>query len=456
MKMVLTIISMFIVSVAFTQSPAQGQYWVQFTDKHNSPYSINEPEAFLSARSIARRIRQQIPIDEKDFPVNPAYLDTLRLKGMVIKHTSRWLNAATVIADSSSIANIDSLSFVKDIEFVGKHLKKKPVYFLFNNQDSLFEITLLDTPYGHAQHQVEMLHGDRLHALGHQGEDIWIALLDGGFINVDHMPFFDTLRHTGRIQPGMDFVDNDQNVWESSSHGSKVLSLMASNIPGFFVGTAPMATYICIKTEDTRAEYLGEECNWIAGAEYADSIGVDIINSSLGYTTFGDDRMSYRYKDLDGQSSKASQAAEIAFQKGILVINSAGNSGDNSWKYIGIPADSKGVLAVGATDNFGNRAEFSSYGPTADGRLKPNVAAMGEAVNVASVYSTSIQTADGTSFSAPLIAGMAASLWSAFPHKSNKAIFEAIERSGHQYGKADQELGNGIPDFYKAYLYLKE
>ena len=455
MNWLLTIICSLVVGIAFAQPSPKNQYWISFKDKQNSPFDINQPEAFLSPRAIEKRNRLGIVIDEKDIPVNPAYLAALWGKGAVVRHASRWLNGATIIADSTVVANVTNLEFIQGVQFVGKHLTKKPIQFLFNSQDSLDEIELLDQYYGHAQHQIEMLHGDELHSLGYQGENIWVALLDGGFINADKMPFFDSLHQSNRMLPGRDIVDDDQFVWESSSHGSKVLSLMASNIPGFFVGTAPKATYICIKTEDTRAEYLGEECNWIVGAEYADSLGVDVINSSLGYTTFGDDRMNYRYKDLNGQTSKASLAAEIAFQKGMLIVNSAGNSGNHSWKYIGVPADSKGVLAVGATNIFGNRAEFSSYGPTSDGRLKPNVVAMGEDVNVASVYSTKVQTADGTSFSSPLIAGMAASLWSAFPDKTNIEIFEAIERSGHQYRKADQELGNGVPNFYKAYLLLK-
>lgn len=458
MNKLLTMALLFMATWLFGQdlSTTDGKFWIQLTDKKHNPYQLDRPETFLSPRAIARRHQQGISFDERDLPVSPTYLKQIRTKGVKILHTSKWLNGATVLMDSTQVMAIEAFDFVANVDFVGKVSRRQNAQLA----------ALYDRPvekdcegngtfYGLAQQQIELLNGHQLHDLGHRGKNKLIALLDGGFSNVLQLPFFDSLVQDQRLLVGHDFVQNDSVVYESSSHGTQVLSVMGANWPGRMVGTAPEASYVCIKTEDIYGEDLGEECNWIAGAEYADSIGADIINSSIGYTTFNDPRMNYEYQDLNGHTSLAAIAANIAFEKGILVVNSAGNSGGYPWKYIGVPADAEGVLAVGACDTAGNRLDFSSFGPTADGRLKPNVVALGEMVAIASVYSCKISFSDGTSFSAPLISGMAASLWSAFPEKTSQEIMEAIQQSAHLAKHPNSKQGYGMPDFHLAYQYLR-
>lgn len=430
-------------------------YWVSFTDKADSPYQADKPEAFLSGRALARREKWNIPVTEQDFPPNPRYLDSLKEQGATVHHQSRWLNAATILIPEEGILEVAGLPFVEKVEYVGfpypERERRKPNIKI----DSLLTKRMDGQYYGYATRQIQWLNGDTLHHLGFTGSGILLAVLDGGFIGVDESPFFDSLQADGRLLLARDFVDGDQEAYESSTHGTRVLSTMGANVPGVMVGTAPGATYACIKTEDTRGEYRIEECHWVAGLEYADSLGADVVNSSLGYTTFSDRQMNYDFKNLDGKSSVASRAADIAFSKGMIVVASAGNEGNSSWKHIGIPADAALALSVGAIDFSGERASFSSLGPTADGRIKPDVAAPGAWVTVADPFAFQASIASGTSFSAPILAGLVACLWEAFPNKSNEEVVEAIKQSSSQAGLPDVELGYGIPNFGKAYRLLQ-
>ena len=417
---------------------------------------MDKPEAFLSARSAARREKWNIPITEQDFPPNPRYLDALQEQGATIHHRSRWLNAATILISEENVVEIASLPFVKKVEYVGFPYKESERRKPNIKIDSLRSKQLDGQYYGYGTRQIQWLNGDTLHQLGYTGSGIWLAVLDGGFIGVEESPFFDSLQAEGRLLLSRDFVDGDQEVYESSTHGTRVLSTMGANVPGVMVGTAPGATYACIKTEDTRGEYRIEECHWVAGLEYADSLGADVVNSSLGYTTFNDREMNYNFDNLDGKSSVASLAADIAFKKGMIVVTSAGNEGTSTWKHIGIPADARLALSVGAIDFSGERASFSSLGPTADGRIKPDVAAPGAWVTVADPFAFQASIASGTSFASPILAGLVACLWEAFPGKTNEEIVEAIKRSASQAGLPDVELGYGIPNFGKAYRLLQE
>ncbi len=453
----LVFIPLYLFSVfAWGQEQITFKYWISFSDKNNTPYSIHQPYKFLSSRAIERRVRQGIAINETDLPVDPQYIQRLENNGAKIHAVSKWMNAAIVIADSVLAEKLLTLDFVQSTQNIGKHPIKKYKLREGDKQRDFFSTYHRNKKNkGYAAHHIEMVNGNALHQLGHKGEGMIVAVLDGGFTNVDIMPFFDSLQVNNRLLDGRDIVDNDDYVYESSTHGSNVLSVMASNLPGLYVGTAPEASYVCVKTEDVRTEFLVEECNWVIGAEFADSLGADIINSSLGYTAFNDKTTNHNHKQLDGETAIITKGAELAFSKGMLVVNSAGNSGSGWWKYIGFPADAKNVLSIGATDSKGNKASFSSLGPTADGRIKPNVSAMGQAIPVASIYSYELKYTNGSSFSSPLLAGMAASLWSAFPDKTNAEIFRAIELSGHQSNALDINLGYGIPDFMKAYQILK-
>ena len=424
------------------------KYLIEFSDKNNSPYSIQNPTEFLSTRAIERRKRQNIPISATDFPVNPDYIQALKSFTIDIIHTSRWLNMALILADEAAVKRIERLKFVKAINYVGKD--SGPRLILRRSGKSRDESPpgkKTEDDYGFAEFQNTSINVNSLHDQNYRGKGILIAVLDGGFSNADIMPFFDKVRTEKRFYKHKDFVEGDDYVFETSSHGSQVLSVMAADIPNVLVGSAPDASYVCLKTEDNSGEYRAEECNWVTALEYADSLGADIINSSLGYTTFSDPSMDYSYENLDGKTSIATQAAEIAFTKGMIVVNSVGNEGNTPWKYLDIPADGENVLAVGATDQAGYKTKFSSFGPTPDGRIKPDVSALGKDITVASIYGTKVKTTKGTSFSSPLVAGAIASLWQAVPNRTNAEIIEAIKLSADRAAQPNNELGYGIPDF---------
>lgn len=437
------------------QNPeVENKYLVIFTNKEGTEYSAHRPWEFLSARALQRRARYGIPVEETDLPVNPDYLKALEEKGMKLHNHSKWLNAAQIITYDSLLGRIAGLPFVDTIHYVGRH-KPNPGGKV-KTQLRAGKGDTYDNEYGLGALQISMTNGHVLHQLGFRGRDVLVQVQDGGFTSVNVMPVFDSLRAEGRLFQGRDYVQKDRVVYESSSHGSQVLSVMAANQPWFFVGSAPDATYVLSKTEDTRSESRIEEINWIAAAEYADSLGVDVINSSLGYTTFNDKSLNWTYEELDGNTTWATRGADIAFEKGMIVVNSAGNEGTSDWHYIGSPADGDHVLAVGAVDWEGKKASFSSHGPTADGRIKPNVSAMGEAIVVASTSSNDLTLSAGTSFASPLVAGLVTSLWQAFPERSNAEIVEALENSGHQRENPDTLLGYGIPDMYAAFLELND
>ncbi len=281
-----------------------------------------------------------------------------------------------------------------------------------------------------------------------------VAVIDGGFAGLQQSTFFDSLRANRLLFDYKDFVD-EKSADEAGYHGCKVLSVMAANQPDLFVGVAPEASYLCIRSEDHRIEMRIEECNWIVSAEYADSMGADIINTSLGYSGFNLPSMSYDYADMDGQTSLISRAADIAFAKGMLVVTSAGNKGDFKDGFIDAPGDAKNILTVGATNMHGELARFSSFGPTSDGRIKPEIVAPGQGVSIGSMQGDKVYSASGTSYSAPIISGLAAALWSAFPEKTNGEIRAAIIASASHAHNMDNKTGAGLPDFQKAYQILK-
>jgi hypothetical protein len=429
------------------------KYWVQFTDKKDTPYSIFKPQEFLSPRAIERRKRLGVEIDEIDLPVSPKYINELKKRGATICTVSKWFNAATIyLEDENTIKQIKKLPFVRTVEATGQYRKPRPVEKR-RSRDYKAIYPRIDNYYGYGWNQIAMLNGQSLHQIGFRGDGMLIAILDEGFINFDISPFFDSVRATNKVLISRDFVDNDNWVYEVSNHGFDVISTIVGNLPGLLVGTAPGATIVCIRTEDVNSELRIEEDNWIAGAEYADSLGVDVINSSVGYSTFDSLVTSYAYQDMDGNTARISIGADIAAKKGILVVNSVGNDGDKKWRYVSVPADSDSVMAVGAVDRNRKKASFSSFGPTRDGRIKPNVSARGEKAVVATA-TYRVDSVDGTSYSSPIIAGIATSLWQAFPNKTNMEIKNAIEQSGNLANNPNNHLGYGIPDIMKAYQIL--
>ncbi|MBV5311748.1 MAG: S8 family serine peptidase [Prolixibacteraceae bacterium] len=439
--------------ISVAQSTPKSYFWVQLKDKKGTPYQISNPEAFLSQRAISRRIRQHIAIDETDLPVSPVYLDTLKKRGLEIFHTSKWLNGVTVrIADTSQIRKIAALPFVASLQYTRPANVLKSAKNKFNEDE--LHAAIDPATYGNALTQLTQLNGQYLHNQGFRGKGIQIAVLDAGFWHVNEIEAFDTLRTTKRILGIRDFVDPKSDFYQQNSHGMSVLSCMGGNQPGKLIGTAPDASYYLFRSEDVGSEYLIEEDNWVAAAELADSLGVNVINSSLGYYSFDDSKMNHPFSDMNGKKTRVTKGANMAFQKGILVICSAGNEANNTWKRIIAPSDGENVLAIAAVDKNGIRSSFSSVGPAFGGAVKPNVAAMGGSTYLVA-GSGLLGNSSGTSFSSPVLAGMSACLLQSNPYANVKQVKIAIEQSAHQYSKPDSLLGYGIPDFEKADKYLK-
>lgn len=458
-KHIITIALLFSSSVLLAQKISK--FWIEFIDKDNTPYCTCRPSEFLSARALERRANAGIAIVENDLPVDPAYLEVLKKEGAVIHHASRWLNAAAIMADSFTARRIERLPFVRNIHYLGPHLK----YRHAPNRLPKKRAPLTKSPaiegdniplWGYAGQQNQLLGIPALHTIGHRGKDIWIAVMDGGFTNADTIPMFDSVAMQGRLIPGWDFVERDAAVFEGANHGTSVLSVMAANLPQYFVGTAPDATYFLLKTEDTGGEFPIEEANWVAGAEWADSVGCNIVNASLGYTSYNDQALSHTYATLNGRIAIASRGAAIAATKGMIICNSAGNEGDGEWHYIGVPADAPGIVAVGAVDGAGAHAAFSSYGPTSDGRIKPDLVAPGDQVVVAGNVGIALGLSSGTSLASPMLTGALASLWSAYPDKTSEEVLAAVYAVADQTETPDNQRGYGLPDLTVSWIKLGE
>lgn len=429
---------------------AQNYFWVGFTDKKNSPYSISKPQEFLSERAIERRDRQQIEIDSLDLPVNKNYIKSITDLEVEIVHSSKWLNGITVkVAIDSFEYKAKQLPFVKKVQLT----KSSGTKSAFNKWETEMnsESEPIDTSYyGLSVSQISTLNGQFLHNRGYRGFGMHIAIIDGGFLNVDIYPAFDSLRANGQILGTKDFVDPQSRFYSTHDHGMSVLSCMGGNIPGQLIGTAPEASYWLLRSEDTGSEYLIEEDNWVVAAEFADSVGCDVINSSLGYTTFDDPGMNHIYSDLDGKTTRVTRGANIAATRGMLVFVSAGNDGNKSWKYIGAPSDGENVIGVGAMNKDTVAAPFTSFGPAFGGLTKPNVSAIGWSTYL-QLSSGTLGYASGTSFSSPVMAGMAACFWQSVRHVPAAEIKKTIERFSHLYTNPDVRLGYGVPDFEKAW-----
>jgi len=426
-------------------------YLVYFKDKNNTPYSITKPSEFLSQRAISRRNKNDIKISSNDFPVNPHYLDSLRSKGAQILFSSRWLNTATIKVDTSLvITKIETLPFVVSTEKVFSGDVTDTLFY----EETNFKHLQSNTDYGYGYRQINMLNGDFLHNKGYSGQGVIIAVLDAGFWNVNNLSLFSSMFADNRVIKTYNFMKGNDSVYVDHTHGTYVLSVMAANTPGKLVGTAPKAQYMLIVSENGSSEFIIEEDAWIAAAEMADSSGADVINSSLGYTTYDNPLTNHSYQSMDGKSSRISRAATIAASKGIIVVNSAGNQGNKEWKYISAPADADSILAIGAVNMERQYAKFSSQGPSYDGRIKPNVTAMGEATVTTGLKEGELASISGTSLSSPVIAGLVACLVQAFPNRKNMEIIRAIEQSAHLFPKYDQYYGYGIPDFKVAYEIL--
>ena len=417
-------------------------------DKKGTPFTVDKPEEFLSMKSIERRQRQGLSIDESDLPVSEQYI-----RAEVIG-TSRWQNTVVVrSADTLLLQRLGRLSCVRESRCVWISPDKPGKPISSDDDDIKWNLnrpynewdSVKNDPYGCANHQIDMLNGRRLHDAGFRGEGMTIGILDGGFQNYDQIPALSKVRVAGTHN----FVA-DSGHFHDIDHGTKVLSALAANVPEVIIGTAPNATYWLLRSEDNASEQPVEEDYWTMAAEFADSVGVDIINSSLGYHEYDGDRGNYRLRDLDGQTAFVSCSASMLAGKGIILCNSAGNSGMGQWKKIGVPADARDILTVGAINEEGNIASFSSVGPSQDGRMKPDVVAQGSPATLISGHGSVIHDM-GTSFSTPVTCGMVACLWQSLPQKTAYEIMDLVRQSGDLCDNPNNIYGYGKPDFWKAY-----
>lgn len=429
----------------------ENTYWFYFSDKDDNGYSVDIPEAFLSQRAIDRRAWQMLPVTLSDLPVTASYVDSLEQLGLDVLFTSKWLNGAVVHGTNADLIDtLHHISFIDTLQWepdpMIKYYPSVPGYDRFDDKYT----SPPSWNYGVAIHQVGQMKVDDLHAFGYTGKGVWIAVLDAGFTGLKELPAFETLVDEGRIIAEKNFVEEGEDIYSGHSHGMSVSSLIVADWQDTLVGTAPDASLILIKTENPKTETRLEEFSWIAGAEWADSLGADIFNTSLGYTTFDDSTTNYTWEDMDGSTSHISIANGMTAEKGILSVTSAGNSGNDSWYRVGAPADARNILAVGAVDSTGQIASFSSRGPSYDLRIKPEVSAMG---SLAWVQSTngSARRGSGTSYASPLIAGATASLWQAYPTMPAKELRNWIIQTGSRKSNPDSEYGFGIPSFRAAY-----
>lgn len=446
---------LFLAVTFFAQAQiATNIYWVQFTDKNNSPYSIDNPEAYLSPRALQRRANLGLTIDEYDLPVNPQYLQAVADCGAELINPSKWLNGVSVhVTVPAVIEAINALEFVAVVRNCPNDPKAQEMKerWLANEMKPSSANRGMYGYYGGAEAQVTQLKVNLLHDMGFDGTGVVVAVLDGGFQGTEDASCFDNMREEGRLLGTRDFVYGSNSVYTQSTHGTSCLSTMAAYDPNNMVGTAPKASYYLIHTEDGDSENIIEEYNWVSGAEYADSLGVDVCSTSLGYIDFDLGQWDHPFEHFDGKTAPMSIGCEIAASRGMICMNAASNEGDG-FCTLGIPADAEHILTVGAVDANGNRAYFSSVGPTYDGRIKPDVMAMGEGTYVASGYGSwwPYYNGDGTSFATPVLAGAVACLRQARPYASVQEMCDAIRACGDRADNPDNKYGYGIPDFSQA------
>ena len=463
--LITSILLLFTLSLVEAQEKlAPDIYLIRFTDKSQNRFKTAQAENFLSLRAMQRRVKQNIPLVKNDLPVTTVYVDSLKHMGFNVLHESKWLNAVSV-----NVVDIQQFNKLKDIKFVVPYTLKSVLKstdspgIKFDSETTPVKFNP-KTYYGPSYNQMAIHHGDYLHSRGFRGQGMLIAVIDAGFNNALNMSSLDSLWLENRVKLVRDLILPDGNVFIQHEHGSEVLSVLAGLSPGHLVGSAPKADYVLFRTEDAteekdgngntrEREYPVEEFNWAVAAELADSIGVDVISTSLGYSLFNDPQLSHSYKDMNGRTTIISKAAGIASSKGMIVVVSAGNEGSNSWKYITAPADADSILTVGAIDANNMIASFSSRGPTFDHRIKPDVVAVGKNTSLQQPDNEFVQ-GNGTSFSAPVIAGLTACLWQSCPDKTNMDIIRAIKQYASQYFNPDTIKGYGVPDFRQSFYAL--
>ena len=457
--------------IGITISGLQGyaqftRYIVRLKDKGSNPYTIANPSQYLTARSIQRRVRYNIPIDSTDLPITPRYIDSIRLSGaVVILNVSKWLNQVCIsTSDAAALTKINSFPFVIGTSPIAA-LTGGPVDQLVHKQMDVATNSIITTPaspqntndyysYGQSYGQVHITQGEFLHNHGFHGQGMQMAILDAGFFHYLSLPTFDSIRNNGQILGVFDFVALDGSVDEDNAHGMNCLSTITANMPGVFMGQAPKVSVYLYRTEDVNSEYPVEEQNWAAGIERADSLGIDISSTSLGYNQFDNAVFNHTYADMNGHTTICAKAAMFAAKKGIICLMANGNEGTNAWHYLITPADADSIIAVGAVSTAGVVGSFSSYGPSFDGRVKPDLANVGVNATIASPSNGQPTFGSGTSFACPNMAGITTCLWQAFPEVNNMGIINAMKQSATRASNPDTRVGFGIPDMKKSFAIL--
>ncbi len=432
---------------------SQEDAWVYFTDKPDSQYYFDNPLEMLSQRALDRRTNQGIALDILDVPIYQLYFDQISTSsGIEVKSKSKWMNAVHVRGSISAIDALADLTFVSNIQFANRSLNTQNR--IANNSENKAVNKQLDVQenfvYGNSSNQIQMLNGHLLHQQDYTGTGKIIAVMDAGFPNVNTASSFQRIRDNNQILGGYNFVARNENVYTSNSHGTLVLSLMAGYVENQLVGTAPDANYYLFITEDSADENPVEESYWVEAAELADSLGVDVINTSLGYFAYNNPSYSYTYADMNGVTSFISRGADIAFSRGMICVTSAGNSGNSANPNISTPADAIHTLTVGSVKFDETYSTFSSIGPTFDGRIKPDVMAQGQNPYFSTTSGSVSNASSGTSFSGPIIAGMVASFWQAIPWATNQQIVDFVRQSADRFTNPTTQFGYGIPDFQVA------
>ena len=440
---------LFLVSsfVGFSQEDA----WVYFKDKPGAQTYLDNPLTMLSQRALDRRSNQGIALDSKDVPIHQPYIYQVAAStGITVKAKSKWFNCLHVRGTQVDITALTSLYFVEKVEFANRSISVNKISAPKQGKTKPVNKTVQATTnfnYGNSANQIQMLNGHLLHQSNYTGSGKIIAVMDGGFPGVDTAAPFARLRTNNQILGGYDFVNRSTNFYTGISHGTSVLSLMGGYVDNVLVGTAPDASYYLFITEDGPNESPLELSNWVEAAEEADYFGVDIINTSLGYTTFDNPNYNFTYNDMNGVTAFISKGVDMAFSRGMICVVSAGNEGNDDWHYISAPADAVNALTIGAVKADETYAVFSSQGPTFDGRVKPDVTAQGQNPYVSDATGNITNTGSGTSYSGPIVAGMVACLWQALPTKTNQQIKQLITQSADRYASPTVQYGYGIPDF---------
>ncbi len=468
MKRILSLLLILVSMLATSTLDAQfTRYIVKLKNKGGSPYSFSSPLNYLSQRAIDRRTRYGISIDSTDLPVTPAYITQIaNVPNVTVLNASRWLNSVSILTtDANAITTINGFAFVQSVSGIAARIAgNNTIRNKFEPEETVMPLPPANGRpsqimadffnYGTSSfNEIHLHNGEFLHNIGLRGQGVHIAMLDGGFFSYNTLDAFDSVNANGQILSTWDFVSRDASVAEDNSHGMQCFSTIAANMPGLFVGKAPKASFHLFRTEDVGSEYPIEEHNWVCGAERADSAGCDVISSSLGYYDFDNASFNYTFSNMDGNTTTCSIGADLAAKKGLLVFNSAGNEGNNSWGRIVAPSDGDSVVAVGAVNTAGIPGTFTSRGPSADGRIKPNVSSVGVGAVVQSPSNT-IGTNNGTSFAAPNMAGLGTCLWQGFPEFNNMKIVYALQQAGSRFSNPNDTVGYGVPDMKAAFSSL--